>query len=115
MKIPSGALELEDRETIAITVTALAGGDVAYTFEPHGLTFREALTVEQDSRVTTEGKHPDKSALEGAYFRDPSLVHEGSALVSEFRPTSFDVNGHKLSWAVEHFSGYLLASGRSLQ
>jgi hypothetical protein len=113
VRIPSDALDLEGKETIDITVTALAGSDVAYTFEPHGLTFREAITVEQDSRVTTEGKHPDKSVIEGAYFRDPSLLHEGSALVSEFRPTNFDVRGHKVSWPVEHFSGYLLASGRS--
>jgi hypothetical protein len=114
VRIPAGALDLGKRESIDITVTALPGANVAYDFQPHGLRFREALTVEQDSRVTAEGRHPDKSALEGAYFPDPSLLGDGTAGVSEFRPTNFDVHGHRFSWGVEHFSGYLLASGRTI-
>lgn len=99
-----------------ITVTALKGDEVAYTFEPHGLTFREPVMVMQDYKDTHAYKNPGVlSAIEGAYF--PALsdldAAGATARVSEFRPTDVDVTGSKIKFTVEHFSGYLIASGRS--
>ncbi len=37
----------------------------------------------------------------------------GVASVLEFRPTSVDVTGSKIKFTVDHFSGYLIASGRT--
>ena len=101
---------------MTITVTALKGDEVAYTFQPHGLRFREPVRIEQEFRGTTaEGNRSLLEGVEGAYF--PSVadldVANGVASVLEFRPTSVDVTGSKIKFTVDHFSGYLIASGRT--
>lgn len=101
---------------VNITVTALKGDEVAYTFEPHGLQFREPVTIMQDYRGTQAWKNPLLlSAIEGAYFPTVSDLdtNSGEADVQEFRPTSVDVTGSKIKFTVDHFSGYLIASGRN--
>jgi hypothetical protein len=106
--IPPNAL----RRPTQITVTALPGSEVAYTFEPHGLVFRKAIYVIQDLKITEAFLHPEERAdLEGAYFADPGQIDPatGTARVSETRPTYVDVNGWRAAWSVEHFSGYLLS------
>lgn len=102
--------------TYDITVTALKGDEVAYTFQPHGLTFREPVIVMQDYKATQAYKNAELlSAIEGAYF--PELggldLSSATAAVSEFRPTSVDVTGSKIRFTVDHFSGYLIATGRN--
>lgn len=102
-------------QTFDITVTALKGDEVAYTFEPHGLTFREPVIIMQDYRNTQAYRDPLMlSTIEGAYFSalsDLDLV-AATAKVSEFRPTDVDVTGSRIRFTVDHFSGYLIASGR---
>jgi hypothetical protein len=110
--IPSKAIAgLGKKETVDITVTALRGRKVAYEFEPHGLQFKKPVRIIQDTRVTTEENHPSSSLPQGAYFPDPSLLGDSTASVSEFQATDVDRHGHKIVWSIEHFSGYLLASG----
>ena len=115
--VPSNALVPPSRQkTVTITVTALKGDEVAYTFQPHGLRFREPVRIEQEFKGTTaEGNRSLMEGVEGAYF--PSVadldVVRGTASVLEFRPTSVDVTGSKIKFTVDHFSGYLIASGRT--
>jgi hypothetical protein len=114
--VPSNALvPPSSKKTVTITVTALKGDEVAYTFQPHGLRFREPVRIEQSFRGTTaEGNRSLLEGVEGAYF--PSVadldVASGVASVLELRPTSVDVTGSKIKFTVDHFSGYLIASGR---
>lgn len=115
--VPKNALTPpRSKGSVTITVTALKGDDVAYTFEPHGLEFREPVRIEQEFKGTNAEKNKALIAsLEGAYF--PSVNHldpvRGLASVLEFRPTSMDVTGSKVKFTVDHFSGYLIASGRT--
>ncbi|MEW5928858.1 MAG: hypothetical protein AB1941_15460 [Gemmatimonadota bacterium] len=115
--VPSNALVPPSRQkTVTITVTALRGDEVAYTFQPHGLRFREPVRIEQEFKGTTaEGNRSLLEGVEGAYF--PSVADldavQGVASVLEFRPTSVDVTGSKIRFTVDHFSGYLIASGRN--
>ena len=115
--VPSNALDPpSSKRTVTITVTALKGDEVAYTFQPHGLRFREPVRIEQDFKGTTaEGDRSLLGGVEGAYFpsvADLDAAH-GIASVLEFRPTSVDVTGNKIKFTVDHFSGYLIASGRN--
>lgn len=115
--VPSNALVPPSRQkTVTITVTALKGDEVAYTFQPHGLHFREPVRIEQEFKGTSaEGNRSLLEGVEGAYF--PSVTDldaaQGIASVLEFRPTSVDVTGSKIRFTVDHFSGYLIASGRN--
>lgn len=115
--VPSNALVPPSRQkTVTITVTALKGNEVAYTFQPHGLQFREPVRIEQEFKGTTaEGNRSLLEGVEGAYF--PSVAGldpvSGVASVLEFRPTSVDVTGSRIKFTVDHFSGYLIASGRN--
>src|SRR5689334_14824217 len=52
--IPAGALS----EATTITMTALAGANVAYEFQPHGITFAQPVKVQQDLRVTWASVYP---------------------------------------------------------
>lgn len=115
--VPANALVPPSRQkTVTITVTALKGDEVAYTFQPHGLQFREPVRIEQEFKGTTaEGNRSLLEGVEGAYF--PSVTDldpvSGIASVLEFRPTSVDVTGSKIKFTTDHFSGYLIASGRN--
>jgi hypothetical protein len=97
-----------------VTVTAMAGGNVAYLFEPHGLVFHNAPMITQDLRGTQVFQNPAlRATLEGAYFPDPSYLEGTSARIKETRPTVVDVNGWKMKFNVQHFSGYLASAKRS--
>lgn len=99
-------------KTVDITVTAVAGSDVAYAFGPSGLVFEAPVKIEQDLKVTNALKDSSLlSSVEGAFYQQ--LKGDGTASVSEFRPTSVDVSDSKIKFYVEHFSGYLLAVGRN--
>lgn len=115
--VPSNALvPPSSKKTVTITVTALKGDEVAYTFHPHGLRFRAPVRIEQEFKGTTaEGNRSILEGVEGAYF--PSVADldavQGIASVLELRPTSVDVTGSKVKFTVDHFSGYLIATGRN--
>jgi hypothetical protein len=94
-------------------VTALAGNIVAYDFAPHGITFAVPLTIEQPTLNTNYFKRPAATAVQGAYFTNPSSLDQssGTASVSEFEPTSVSSDRAWIRWQVYHFSGYTIAAG----
>ena len=122
---PRGAVPVSaEGELVEITVTALAGNQVAYEFEPHGIVFEVPVQIEQHVRFTNvspsaNARLGSASAADeptGAYFPDRSaLLGDGTAVVTEFQETTAPttLNGAKFRWQIEHFSGYLLASNRS--
>ena len=97
-----------------VTVTAVAGGNVAYLFEPHGLVFQSAPTITQDLRGTQVFQNPAlRATLEGGYFPEAADLAGATARIRETRPTLVDVSGWKMKFNVQHFSGYLASSRRS--
>jgi hypothetical protein len=118
ISFPAGAVA---KKTL-ITATAVAGGEVAYTFEPHGITFQSPAKVMQDLRLTTAvGDDAVLSSLRRGYFSEQwsSTLLEGSSSkvkVKEVENAAVDHtpsgNGRFARFEVSHFSGYLLASGR---
>lgn len=119
IEIPKGALA----EPTLITMTALAGWNVAYEFEPHGLVFLPTATgvkITQDLKPTY-GSKDDRwiENAEGGYFasRDTSFLgnYKLFAYASELRPTELEGtkrNARTIRFWVDHFSGYLVSSGR---
>lgn len=106
--IPPGAVLSRTQ----FTVTAPQGSAVAYEFGPHGARFLVPLVVEQDLRNTNAYRNTEiLGSLEAGYFTDLSKVGL-TTLISEILPVLYDPITAKARFAVGHFSGYLLASGR---
>jgi len=111
--VPPGALS----STKTITVTALEGSAVAYKFEPHGLVFDRKVMLTQDLRLTSGGGLLGGLlglGYRGAYFSTDRLqtTSEGLAVVTELLPALSSSLTRTVSFGVEHFSGYIVASGR---
>jgi len=106
--IPAGALS----STEHITVTALAGSAVAYGFSPH-LEFDKPVRITQDLRVTTSGLL--NLLLSGAHFTGDELNinRNGLALVDELVGALVNPLNQTVTFNVNHFSGWIVASGRS--
>ncbi len=112
---PAGAVAVPT----TITMTAHAGWQVAYDFEPHGIKFAQPVTITQDLRKTLAVWSPALlNSLEGDYFDDSTgsvfldpwkLV----ATVKEHLDGSCDRRAMLLTFQIHHFSGYLVSSGRS--
>ena len=101
---------------MTITVTALKGNGVGYTFEPHGTVFNAPVVITQTYKGTEAEKNADVQArLLGAYSPNLDALTNtlGTTLVTELRPTQVDVGIKELRFTVDHFSGYVVASGRS--
>lgn len=117
LSIPRGAL----RSSMVITMTAKAGADAAYEFEPHGTTFPVTLVFRQNLRHTQAGHSKTLAgALHGSYFDgELSAAFVDSARrfvrVREQRPTTVNQDGREVTFTIAHFSGYLLSSGRALE
>jgi hypothetical protein len=97
-----------------ITITAVRGRTVAYTFEPHGITFHKPVSVRQSLRNTTAWKDASFAAeLQGAYF-ERLLVDrtESYSRVLEHRGGTVKELGHMLEFSIEHFSGYMVSTGK---
>ena len=118
--VPVGALST----TKTITVTALKGSPVAYKFEPHGLAFSKKVYLTQDLRGTTAGGLLGGltglvggllgSSLQGAYFATDRLEMSGDlAKVTELLPALLSTLTNTVTFGIGHFSGYIVASGRS--
>jgi hypothetical protein len=108
---PAGAVAAP----VAITVTALPGNMIAYSFGPHGLRFQQPVSLEQELGGTQAEKTLlAQSHLEGGYFADNADLDEatGTAMVSEVFPVTVDVRARTVTFDIAHFSGYLLASGK---
>ena len=101
------------KSTKVVTITALAGSNVAYTFEPHGTTFLVPLVVTQDLRNTdarTGGSINPLSLFVG-YFPDNKKVLS----VTELLNVGVNLLNQSAVFTVTHFSGYIVASGRQDQ
>lgn len=111
---PPGAL----RERTRITMTAKAGWNVAYEFEPHGITFDKPVKIQQDLKYTLAYRAKDAKNLTAGYY---SKDLNGSFLdrwkffarVSELRHVDVDhpANPRVAKFYIYHFSGYLMSSG----
>lgn len=105
---PAGAVH----EPVAIRATALAGPNVAYRFEPHGLVFDREPVITQDLGVVGSLTGLLGLQVEGGYFTDESLLAGGTAVVLETRPAQVDLLRRRMSFGIRHFSGYLASTGR---
>lgn len=109
IRVPSGAVSAPT----LITVTALKGSAVAYSFAPHGLQFNRQVTLTQKLQGTSVGAQLLPS-LTGAYFEnEDDLLDSGLAIVTELLSGLLNPLTKTFSFPIEHFSGYLVASGRS--
>jgi hypothetical protein len=108
--VPPGAVSAPTR----FWVTALPGDILAYEFGPHGARFAVPLRVEQSLRNTNWGRLASPESLEAGYFASWTQIDNTNdqVLVNEFLPVDVDVRGSKLRFNVEHFSGYMVSSGR---
>jgi hypothetical protein len=109
VNIPRGALT----STRVITITALSGDAVAYKFEPHGLTFERPVTLTQSLSGVS---FSSRDVLTGAYFATDRLVlnENGLAQITELLPAQTNLFAKTVTFQIEHFSGYIVASGRTL-
>jgi hypothetical protein len=100
-----------------ITVTAGKGKDVAYEFQPHGLTFSAPVVVRQDLKNTTAESDPLLAAsLQGSYFEgtlEANLIgtHGVYSHIKEGRKAKLNGAATTLEFTIEHFSGYMLSTG----
>jgi ZU5 domain len=92
-----------------ITVTALAGSNVAYEFAPHGIKFPVPLVVVQSLTNTQAqtGGLVDPLSLRAGYFPDSTNVTS----VTELLGVDVNLLGQTAAFSVWHFSGYILAGG----
>jgi hypothetical protein len=106
---PAGAVA----QPVTVQVTALAGRNVAYRFEPHGLVFLKEPVIAQDLGLTEAvmGLLP-LTQLEGGYYPQDGLLGAGVASVSETRPARIGLLPLRMTFSIAHFSGYVAASGR---
>jgi hypothetical protein len=119
---PAGAVS----SPVAITVTAVKGDLVTYEFEPHGLQFEKPVQITQVLRGTAAqyATSSQLATLLGAYVpngRD-DIDEGGTASAAESYEitvsgmgSSNHSNGTKTAtFSINHFSGYIVAWGRSL-
>ena len=92
-----------------VTVTALAGSNVAYEFAPHGIKFPVPLVVTQSLKNTQAqtGGLVDPLSLKAAYFPDSTNVTS----VTEILGVDINLLSQTAIFNVWHFSGYILAGG----
>jgi len=97
------------RSTTRITVTALAGSNVAYEFAPHGIKFPVPLVVIQSLNNTQArtGGLVNPLSLQAGYFPDSSNVSS----VTELLNVNVNLLSQTAIFNVWHFSGYILAGG----
>jgi hypothetical protein len=99
-----------------ITVTALAGDQLAYEFEPHGIHFLTPLLVTQNLTGTSAvGSGGLLSPLIAGYFASTSDLDplNGTGLVSELLGVVLNLSSKTATFPVFHFSGYLIATGEN--
>ena len=91
--------------------TALAGKLVAYEFEPHGTRFAVPLQFQQDLKKVSLVGTLTSPLMKGAYFTDESNLDQASgwAFVSELLPATTDLLKARVSFPINHFSGYLVS------
>ena len=112
--IPPGALA----QPTLITMTARAGANVAYEFEPHGLVFSQPVKLQQTIKGTWAEAYPVLlKGMHGSYWGqvalDSAFIDKDKyfALVKEHEMGYFEQNASQLKFYLNHFSGYLVSCG----
>ena len=111
---PAGALGAPT----LITMTALAGPNVAYDFQPHGITFAQPVKIQQTVAGTWAAAYPVLiNGLHGAYYDsslDSAWIDPGKyfALAKETEIGYPESNGSQIKFYIGHFSGYMVSCGR---
>jgi hypothetical protein len=119
IKLPGAGLQvivppLAVTRSTRITVTALAGDQLAYEFEPHGIHFLTPLLVTQNLNGTSAVNSGGLlSPLVAGYFASTSDLNplNGTGLVSELLGVVLNLSAKTATFPVFHFSGYLIATG----
>ena len=108
--IPAGAVSAP----VDFVATAVAGRAVAYRFDPHGIRFAKPLVATQELRGTEWIGLPLLNMRAG-YFGDDSQLDAQRALVQldEVLPLTLDLLRLQVRFRIEHFSGYVVSTGRS--
>lgn len=96
-----------------ITVTALAGKQLAYEFQPHGTQFLIPLLVQQNLTNTSVSGGLLGNPIFAGYFANSSDLNPlaGTGLVSEVLCVALNLSSKTATFPVFHFSGYLVATG----
>jgi len=102
LTFPAGAVSAP----VAVRATALAGSNVAYRLEPHGLVFQKDPTIAQDLSLTGVVNQLLTAQLEGGYVPNESTLTGGTAVVTETRPATLDLLRLRMTFTVHHFSAY---------
>lgn len=94
-----------------ITVRALAGSNVAYEFEPHGIRFGVPLVATQSLRGTQaeSGGLINPLSLFAGYFPDQNAPTS----ISELLNLNVSLLNQTSVFSIWHFSGYIIATGRA--
>jgi hypothetical protein len=108
-----GAVKTKTR----ISLTASAGSDVSYEFQPHGIRFGAPVIVMQNLQHTTaESDDLLAESLQGSYFEGSltgNLIGTKGlyARVAESRKGKLNRTERRLQFSIEHFSGYAISTG----
>lgn len=113
LEVPEGAIaeEGDDEEgsfggKVEVSMTILAGEGIAFSFAPHGLSFKRPVKLVIDLAKTELASAPMLGEPLAVYFEGaPTTTVRGR----EVLPVQI-IDG-KLVVELHHFSGYLLASG----
>jgi hypothetical protein len=112
LTIPPNALP-SGLTSLTIKVTAMAGDQYAYEFEPSGTTFTQPLKFEQDIGDLNLSPLAQGSPTVSYFKSRDDISNNGNNVVTfEDLLTSFDLSGHKVKADVWHFSGYIVCWGR---
>jgi hypothetical protein len=99
-------------DTLTITMTAIAGDVVAYHFGPHGTQFSKSLVLTQDLTQTNYQSRAGATFDVGYFGAEADVnVAARTAPILEKLQNYFDGGAGRLFFAVNHFSGYMVAWG----
>lgn len=107
--VPRGAVA----GPVTFSIARVPGRIVAYDFQPHGIRFAVPVQIEY-SIAGLVPRGASTSNIEGAYFENGAALDQvtGGAQVTEFRPTVVSPDRSVVRFTVEHFSGYMVSTGR---
>jgi hypothetical protein len=105
--VPMGALAAP---TI-ITMTARAGTNVAYDFQPHGIVFAKPLTFTQKLGGTNTSLLSPLTGMQLGYYADDSQLGQTTALVGELIGGTLNLLSQTFTSRIGHFSGYVVSCG----
>lgn len=97
-------------QTTTISVTARKGSLIAYDFKPHGIVFGKPLLFNQELKGTNVNPLTALNLTLG-YYADPNLLTVAGGTISESIGGSVSLGSFRST--ISHFSGYMVASGRS--